>query len=165
MAHINAVKIGAALAVTVGIAYSACTLVFWLWPEAAATFMNALFHGLDFRKLQSGPMLFDFGSFLYALAVMMVWSFALGAIFSWIHGRFRDVKSPARRGGLRLGDVIRSISGKAVADAAELVSQTGNSKPGKTVNLQVERRGERIALDIKLGQRPVLRPMEQLADR
>jgi large-conductance mechanosensitive channel len=88
MANISPVSTGAALAVTVGIGYSACALVFWLWPEAAATFMNALFHGLDFRKLQSGPMLFEFGSFIYALVVMLVWAFALGATFSWINGRF-----------------------------------------------------------------------------
>ena len=88
MANVNPLGTGAALAVTVGVGYSACAVVFWLWPDAAAVFMNALFHGLDFRKLQSGPMLFEFGSFLYALAVMLVWAFALGAVFSWIQGRF-----------------------------------------------------------------------------
>lgn len=76
-----------------------------------------------------------------------------------------ETNGPAQRGGLRPGDVIRSIGGKAVADAAELVSRTGNAKPGETVNLQVERRRERIALDIKLGQRPVLRPMQQRTER
>jgi hypothetical protein len=67
MATTNIVRTGTALAVTVGIAYIACTLVFWAWPEVAANFMNALFHGLDFRKLQSGPAMFSFGSFSYAL--------------------------------------------------------------------------------------------------
>ena len=76
-----------------------------------------------------------------------------------------ETNGPAQRGGLRPGDVIRSIGGKAVADAAELVSRTGNAKPGETVNLQVERRRERIALDIKLGQRPVLRPVQQRTER
>lgn len=87
MANANAVRTGIALAVTVGIGYSSCALVFWLWPEAAATFMNGLFHGLDFRKLQTGPALFSFGSFLYALVVMMVWAFALGAIYGWLQDR------------------------------------------------------------------------------
>jgi hypothetical protein len=54
----NSMKTGAALAGTVAGDYAACTLVFWLWPEAAVNFMNGLFHGLDFRKLQSGPALF-----------------------------------------------------------------------------------------------------------
>jgi small-conductance mechanosensitive channel len=84
----NAVRTGSALAITVGVGYSACTLVFWLWPEASATFMNGLFHGLDFRKLQTGPALFNFGSFIYALAVMMGWTFLLGAIYGWLQDRF-----------------------------------------------------------------------------
>ena len=88
MAHANATRTGIALAVTVGIGYSACALIFWLWPEAAATFMNGLFHGLDFRRLQSGPVLFSFGSFLYALVVMMIWAFGLGAIYGWLQNRF-----------------------------------------------------------------------------
>ncbi len=93
MATGNSIRTGTALAATVGIAYIACTLVFWIWPEAAANFMNALFHGLDFRKLQAGATLFSFGSFLYALVVMLVWAFALGALFGWLLERF------AERGG------------------------------------------------------------------
>ena len=88
MTTTSPMRLGAALALTVGIGYAACTLVFWLWPESAANFMNALFHGLDFRKLQSGPTLFDFGSFLYGLVVLVVWAFVLGAIFGWLLDRF-----------------------------------------------------------------------------
>lgn len=87
MTRMNPVKTGAALAVTAGFGYALCTLVFWIWPDAAANFMNALFHGLDFRKLQAGPTLFSFGSFLYALVVMLVWAFALGALFAWVLDR------------------------------------------------------------------------------
>jgi small-conductance mechanosensitive channel len=90
MAKENAIRAGLALAVTVGIGYSSCALVFWLWPEAAATFMNGLFHGLDFRRLQSGPVLFSFGSFLYALVVMMAWAFALGTIYDWLRKRLAN---------------------------------------------------------------------------
>ena len=80
---------GVALAITVGIGYTACALAFRAWPDAAMTFMNALFHGLDFRKLQGGPALFDFGSFLPALFVAVVWAFALGALFGWLVDRLR----------------------------------------------------------------------------
>jgi len=91
MAAINsATRTGSALAITVGVGYAVCTLVFWLWPEAAASFMNALFHGLDFRKLQSGAPLFNFGSFFYALVVMIVWAFGLGTLFGWLLMRFGD---------------------------------------------------------------------------
>jgi len=84
----HAVRTGTAFAVTVAIGYALCTLVFWLWPEAAANFMKALFHGLDFRKLQSGAALFGFGSFFYALIVMAAWAFGLGTLFGWIFTRF-----------------------------------------------------------------------------
>ena len=82
----NPLRTGIALSATVGFAYAACSLFFWLWPEAGVTMANALFHGLDFRKLQSGPALFQFGGFVYALVVMMVWSFVLGALFAWLRG-------------------------------------------------------------------------------
>ena len=83
----NPIHTGAALAGTVAVGYLACTLVFRLWPEAAAGFMNALFHGLDFRKLQSGPALFSFGSFAFALVAIAAWAFGLGALLGWLSGR------------------------------------------------------------------------------
>lgn len=86
----NPVKSGVAFAATVAIGYAACTLVFWLWPEASVTFMNSLFHGLDFRKLQSGSALFSFGSFLYALVGIAIWAFGLGAVFGWLSARIRS---------------------------------------------------------------------------
>jgi ABC-type branched-subunit amino acid transport system permease subunit len=85
----GAISTGVALAITVGIGYTACALAFRAAPDAAMTFMNALFHGLDFRKLQGGPALFDFGSFFFALFVAVVWAFVLGAVFGWIVDRLR----------------------------------------------------------------------------
>lgn len=80
-------RTGIAFSITAGIGYAACSLLFWLWPEAAVTFTNALFHGLDFHKLQGGPALFDFSGFLYALVVLMIWAFALGTLFGWVRIR------------------------------------------------------------------------------
>jgi 2TM family of unknown function (DUF5676) len=88
MTRISPWKTGVALAATVGIGYALCTVVFWLWPEAAANFMNALFHGLDFRKLRSGDTSFTFNSFAYGLAVLVAWAFMLGTLFGWIADRF-----------------------------------------------------------------------------
>jgi small-conductance mechanosensitive channel len=88
MRTVNPILTGTALAVTVAVGYTACAIAFWAWPDAAATFMNALFHGLDFRKLQSGPALFSFGSFLFALAVAVVWAFVLGTVYGWCLRRF-----------------------------------------------------------------------------
>jgi hypothetical protein len=84
----NPARTGAAFAATVAVGYGLCSLVFWAWPDAAANFMNALFHGLDFRKLQSGTALFSFGSFLYAEAILAAWAFGLGALFGWLATRF-----------------------------------------------------------------------------
>lgn len=85
----RAIPTGMALAATVGIGYTACALAFGLWPEAAATFMNALFHGLDFRKLQAVPAPFDFGGFFFALAGIVIWAFLMGALFGGIVDRLR----------------------------------------------------------------------------
>jgi hypothetical protein len=93
----TALRAGAALAVTAALGYAACTLVFMLWPEIAANFVNALFHGLEFRKLQNGAALFDFRGFLYVLVVLMVWAFWLGALFGWLFERLGGAPSLALR--------------------------------------------------------------------
>ena len=90
----GAMATGVALAITVGIGYTACALVFRAWPDAAMEFMNALFHGLDFRKLARGPAPFEFSAFFYALFVSVVWAFALGALFGWLVERFRAQSRP-----------------------------------------------------------------------
>jgi hypothetical protein len=90
----SAIPTGMALAITVGIGYAACALAFRIWPDAGMDFMNALFHGLDFRKLARGPAPFDFSSFLVALFVAVGWAFALGALFGWLSDRFRPGSQP-----------------------------------------------------------------------
>jgi hypothetical protein len=91
----HVLKTGAAFGATVGIAYALCTLVFWAWPDAAANFMNALFHGLDFRRLQAGTTLFSFGSFLYAELVLTAWAFGLGTLFGFLADRMEAGGTPA----------------------------------------------------------------------
>ena len=83
-------RVGGAFAATVALGYALCTIVFWIWPDSAANFMNALFHGLDFRRLQSGASLFSYGGFLYAELVLAAWAFMLGTLFAWIAARFAD---------------------------------------------------------------------------
>lgn len=83
----QSLRAGIAFSLTVGIAYAACSLVFWTWPEAAGAFTTALFHGIDFRKLHGGPRSFDFGGVAYALVVLMIWAFVIGALYDWIRAR------------------------------------------------------------------------------
>lgn len=77
-------KSGAILALTVAAGYTLCTAVFAVWPESAANFMTALFHGLDFRRLRSDGATFGLDSFVYAVLVLAAWAFILGTLFAWI---------------------------------------------------------------------------------
>lgn len=86
MTFSNPFRLGAALAITVALGYAACTILFWSFPEAAAGFMMALFHGLDFELLRSAGM-FTFGSFVGALAVLAAWAFLVGTLFGWLSER------------------------------------------------------------------------------
>lgn len=87
MNNLNPAKTGAALAITVGIAYTLCAAAFWLWPEQGIEFLNAMFHGLDFRKLgQLAP--FTLKLFVIPLLVFVVWGFLVGALFAWLQGVF-----------------------------------------------------------------------------
>ncbi len=84
MATMNPWKTGVTLAATLAIAYTACALVYALAPERGIEFVNALSHGLDFRKLGT-PAPFTFLMFVYPLFVFVVWGFAVGALYAWLH--------------------------------------------------------------------------------
>ena len=75
---------GLALSITVAVFYSLCTLVEMLWPVQFIGFMNALFHGMDFRPLQTIE-LHPWRQYFYALCVMALWAFATGAFFAAVH--------------------------------------------------------------------------------
>lgn len=77
---------GVALALTVSTAYSACAALYAAWPALGIDFLNALFHGLDFHKLDVGVH-FTLTMFVYPFVVFAVWGFAVGMLFAWL----RDV--------------------------------------------------------------------------
>ena len=81
---------GVALSVTVAVFYSLCALVEVLWPTQFMGFMNALFHGMDFRLLQT-VALHPWSDYFYALGVMALWSFAMGAFFAAVHNAVAHV--------------------------------------------------------------------------
>lgn len=84
------IQTGLTLSVTIAIFYSLCMLVEVIWPEQFMGFMNALFHGLDFRILQSLEP-YRWQAYFYALVVIALWGFGIGAFFAWLHnmiGRF-----------------------------------------------------------------------------
>ena len=84
-------RTGLALAATVALFYSLCTLAEVAFPNQFMNFMNALFHGLDFSRLVSSEP-YRWASFIYALVVMAIWTFAAGAFFAIIHNALSSAR-------------------------------------------------------------------------
>ena len=82
----NPWRFGAALALTVLTGYTVCTVLWALFTEPSLVFMNALFHGLDFRVLHAGGA-FAFGDWLLAALVLSTWAFLIGALFAAVSNR------------------------------------------------------------------------------
>ncbi len=69
---------------------------------------------------------------------------------------------PAANGGLRPGDVITSVAGKPVGSVAELLGQVASLKPGTASKFSLQRRDEKLELDVTPGVRPKpKRPIER----
>ncbi|ODV40505.1 hypothetical protein AWV79_07080 [Cupriavidus sp. UYMMa02A] len=68
--------------------YALCTLAWLALPEPFMNFMNALFHGLDFRRLQTDQP-FSWWSVTYPAIVFAVWFFAAGAFFAWLQNMLK----------------------------------------------------------------------------
>ena len=76
-------RTGLALAITVGLFYALCALVWAVAPGPFLGFMNNLFHGMDFSTLVQ-PRPFVWMGFLSALLVLGAWAF-----FAWLFNRLR----------------------------------------------------------------------------
>jgi serine protease DegQ len=69
--------------------------------------------------------------------------------------------SPAEKGGIRLGDVLVSVNGKAVSDVNQALNAIAEVSPGKTVPVKVVRKNAEVSLDVVVGKRkPRPRPAE-----
>jgi predicted metalloprotease with PDZ domain len=62
--------------------------------------------------------------------------------------------SPAEKAGLRAGDVILALQGKAVADPGDLIEGLRELKAGDRVTLRVVREGAEQTFDVTLEERP-----------
>lgn len=62
--------------------------------------------------------------------------------------------SPADRAGLRKGDVIVSVDRRDIDSPTELTDIIGEAREGENVSLSVVRKGERLTLAVRLGERP-----------
>jgi putative serine protease PepD len=61
---------------------------------------------------------------------------------------------PAADAGVRTGDVVTAMDGKAITGADALVTAVDGKKPGDTVTLKVRRGGSTSEIQVKLGTRP-----------
>jgi serine protease Do len=59
---------------------------------------------------------------------------------------------PAAKAGLRSGDVIVGFAGKPLADVAELPRAVAAAAPGTRLPLEVLREGERVTLEVEIGE-------------
>lgn len=81
MTKLNPWTFGAVLSITVAASYILCALFWYSFPGPSMELLNALFHGMDFRKIFSVTP-FAVSSFLFALAVLAVWAYVVGAIYA-----------------------------------------------------------------------------------
>ena len=83
---IRPLRTGLALAITVGLFYALCTLVWALAPGPFLGFMNNLFHGMDFSSMVR-PRPFAWPGFISALLVLSTWALLAGVFFAWLLNR------------------------------------------------------------------------------
>ena len=81
------IRAGIALAITVGLFYALCRLVWVLAPGPFLGFMNSLFHGMDFSSMVVQPRPFAWLAFLAALFVLSKWALLAGMFFAWLLNR------------------------------------------------------------------------------
>ena len=82
----NILRTGIALSITAAVFYALCALAWAMAPGPFMSFMNSLFHGMDFSILvRASP--FSWSGFLVALLVLSAWAMLAGAFFAWLSNR------------------------------------------------------------------------------
>ncbi len=61
--------------------------------------------------------------------------------------------SPAEKSGIKLGDVIFSINGRAVPDVTTALNAIADVPPGKSVPVKLVRRGQELTVEVTVGKR------------
>jgi S1-C subfamily serine protease len=79
------------------------------------------------------------------LGVLVVPSEAEGALVETV-----EPGSPARKAGVKIGDLITKINDREVTDGADLISTIRGHKPGDEITLVVEREGKKLEVKTKL---------------
>lgn len=79
-------RTGISLAITVGLVYSLCALIWALAPGPSISLMNDMFHGMDFSSMVQAKS-FAFTGFLTSLFVLSAGALLAGGFFSWLLNR------------------------------------------------------------------------------
>lgn len=90
---------GLALALTAGIIYPLCAVVFLLWPAGAFAFLGALFHGLDFSAMSTAGGGATTWRVFLAFCGSVVIAFVVGAVYAWMNNLVRGLffRTPGRQ--------------------------------------------------------------------
>ena len=62
--------------------------------------------------------------------------------------------APAGKAGLKAGDVVTSVNGKAVEDRGQLTRTVASIPPGGKANLGLLRKGKKLEISVTVGTRP-----------
>ena len=76
-----------------------------------------------------------------------------GVVIQWA-----GAGGPAATAGLRQGDAIESIDGRAVSTMDEVQTLVTNRNPGQTILLKIRRAGHKMTFKVLLGSRPAEAP-------
>ena len=61
---------------------------------------------------------------------------------------------PAEQGGVKMGDIVTAVNGRAVANGTEVTRMVGAARPGESIRLDILRDGRRQTLNVRSGTRP-----------
>ncbi len=68
--------------------------------------------------------------------------------------------APAAKAGIRKGDQLRKIGGKPVADLEAVDRVLAGLMPGQRIEVEVERAGRMLAVELLVGSRPAAQPAQ-----
>jgi putative serine protease PepD len=66
--------------------------------------------------------------------------------------------SPAATAGLKPGDVVTAINGKAISSTEQFIETVDQFRPGQTITMTYKRNGATHSIKLKLGTRPNVQP-------
>ncbi|MFA4887577.1 MAG: DUF5676 family membrane protein [Candidatus Nanoarchaeia archaeon] len=77
---------GLALSITAGIVYTACAVLFWLFPSQTIIFFNNWSHGINLAQIATTKTL-TLGGFFVGLLCVMIFTYIVGAFYAFIYNK------------------------------------------------------------------------------